>query len=114
MKREFDYDPITGIREIFHFDPITGDAHIETLQDCTEILDANKEMQNDEEYTRNGIKNEFWNYAFIPNVVQLKWLVKYGPENDPMRKGNEKLLFSLLNDPEWRHLKKTNKIHTGR
>jgi hypothetical protein len=114
MKRHFDYDPVTGIREIFHFDPMTGDAHIETIQDCTEILDENKAFQNDEEYTRNGIKNEFWNYAFVPNVVQLKWLVKYGPEHDPMKRGNERLLFSLLNDPEWRHLKKTTKIHTAK
>jgi hypothetical protein len=47
-------------------------------------------------------------------VVQLKWLQKYGPVNDPMKKGNEKLLFQLLNDPEWRYLKTTNKIHRGR
>lgn len=93
---------------------MTGDAHIETLQDCGQILDENKRLQNDDEYTKNGIRNEFWNYAFIPIVVQLQWLQKYGRENDPMRKGNEKLLFSLLNDREWRHLKKTNKIHCAK
>jgi hypothetical protein len=114
MKRVFDYDPFTGVTEIFHYDHLTGDAHIETHQDVGAALDNNKALANDDEYTKKGIKNEMWHYAFIPIVVQLQWLKKYGAENDPMRKGNEKLLFSLLNDREWRHLKTTNKIHTAR
>jgi hypothetical protein len=77
-------------------------------------LDVNKVLRDSDEYTKNGIKKEMWQYAHIPIIVQMKWLVKYGPENDPMRKGNEKLLFSLLNDPEWRYLKTTNKIHRAR
>lgn len=109
-----DYDPITGVREIFHYDELTKDVHIETTQDVGEMLDVNKALQNDDDYTKNGIKNEMWNYAFIPVVVQLQWLKKYGRENDPMKKGNGKLLFSLLNSPEWRHLKRTNKIHVAR
>jgi hypothetical protein len=114
MKRLFDYDAFTGVTEIFHYDELTGDAHIETRQDVGPALDQNRALANDSEYTNAGIKNEMWHYAFIPIVVQLQWLKKYGPENDPMRKGNEKLLFSLLNDREWRYLKTTNKIHTAR
>lgn len=114
MKRLLDHDPLTGVTEIFHYDELTKDVHIETRQDCAPILDLNRALQNDDDYTKNGIKNEMWNYAFIPIVVQLKWLMQYGPENDPMRKGNGKLLFSLLNSREWRHLKRTNKIHTAR
>jgi hypothetical protein len=114
LKRLFDYDPETGIREIFHFDPMTGDVHIETQQDVEPLLDRNKALQNDESYSQAGIKNDMWHFAHVPIVVQLKWLVKYGAEHDPMKKGNEKLLFSLLNDPEWRYLKTTNKIHLGR
>jgi hypothetical protein len=114
MKRLFDKDDFLGITEIFHYDELTKTARIETLQDVEPILDANKALQNDEEFTKQGIKNEFWKYANIPAVVQLQWLQKYGPENDPMKKGNEKLLFRLLNNPEWRYLKTTNKIHQGR
>lgn len=113
MKRLLDFDPLTGVKEIFHYDELTGDVHIETTQDVEPILDENKQLANDGSYSQNGIKNEMWNYAFVPIVVQLQWLNKYGPENDPMRKGNEKFLFSLLNSPEWRYLKRTNKIHTG-
>jgi hypothetical protein len=114
MKRLFDRDELQGITEIFHFDELTKTSSIETLQDVQPILDQNKSLQNDDDFTKRGIKNEFWKYANIPVVVQLKWLQKYGPVNDPMKKGNEKLLFSLLNDPEWRYLKTTNKIHRGR
>ena len=93
---------------------MTGDVQIETTQDVEPMLDQNKALQNDEGYSKNGIKNEMWHFASIPIVVQLQWLKKYGPVNDPMKKGNERLLFSLLNDPEYRYLKTTNKIHLGR
>jgi hypothetical protein len=114
LKRLFDHDPQTGVTEIFHYDPMTGDARIETVQDVSPEIELNKALQNNEDYTKHGIKNEMWHYANIPVVIQLQWLQKYGPENDPMKKGNEKLLFRLLNDPEWRHLKTTTKIHLGR
>lgn len=114
MKRLFDYDPLSGLTEIFHYDHTTDTSYIETLQDVEPILEENKALQIDENYTKDGIKNEMWHYAKIPVIVQLQWLQKYGAENDPMKKGNEKLLFRLLNDPEWRHLKTTNKIHLGR
>ena len=78
------------------------------------MLDQNKSLQNDEGYSKNGIKNEMWHFASIPVVVQLQWLKKYGPDNDPMKKGNERLLFRLLNDPEWRYLKTTTKIHLAK
>ena len=113
MKRILDHDPVSGVTEVFQYDHMTGDVHITTEQDVSRILEQNKALANNEEYTKQGIKKEMWNYAHIPTVVQLKWLVKYGPENDPMKKGNEKLLFSLLNDPEWKYLKTTNKIHTA-
>lgn len=114
MKRLFDRDEFQGITEIFHWDEATKTARIETLQDVEPILDQNKALANDDDFTKQGIKKEFWKYANVPVVVQLKWLQMYGPENDPMKKGNEKLLFRLLNDREWRYLKTTNKIHLGR
>jgi hypothetical protein len=114
MKRLFDRDEFYGTTEIFHYDEASGKSCIETLQDVEPILDQTKILRDDDEHTKRGIKNEMWQYAHIPVVVQLKWLQKYGPVNDPMKKGNEKLLFQLLNDPEWRYLKTTNKIHRGR
>lgn len=113
-KRLLDYDPDTGVSEIFHYDHMTGDVHIETRQDVDPILDVTNELRNDEQYSRDGIKDEMWHYASIPIVVQMRWLSEYGSENWPMKPGNEKLLFRLLNSPEWKYLKATGKIHTAR
>lgn len=113
-KRQLSYDPLTGVEEIFHYDPITDTTYLETKQDVEPILDVNKDLQNDDDYWKKGVKNDMAHYASIPIVVQMKWLSEYGMNNWPMKPGNEKLLFRLLNSPEWRYLKTTNKIHTGR
>jgi hypothetical protein len=113
-KRLLDYDPNTGVSEIFHYDQMTGDVHIETRQDVDPILDDNRTLRNDEQYTRDGIKNGEWHFARIPIWVQVKWLNEYGRENWPMHPKNSKLLFRLLNSSEWSYLKTTNKIHLGR
>jgi hypothetical protein len=47
-------------------------------------------------------------------IVQLRWYNEYGPVNWPMLPQNSKLLFRLLNSPEWRYLKTTNKVHIAR
>jgi hypothetical protein len=112
-KRLLSSDPLTGIEEWFHYDHMTDSVHIETVQNVEPILDGNKGLQNDDQYSKDGIKNEMWHYASIPLVIQMKWLNEYGMDNWPLRPGNEKLLFRLLNSPEWRYLKCTAKIHTG-
>lgn len=112
MKRLLGHDPLTGITEYFHYD--NGDVHVETVQDVEPILDHNKNQSNDDELTKDGIKDGMWRYASIPNSVQIRWLSEYGMKDWPLRPGNEKLLFRLLNSPEWRYLKTTSKIHTGR
>jgi hypothetical protein len=114
LKRLLGHDADTGVSEIFHYDALTGDVSIETVQDVSGILDDTSERRNDEQYTKDGIKNEMWHYARVPIVVQMKWLAEYGSKNWPMRPGNEKLLFRLLNSPDWKYLKTTEKIHTGR
>lgn len=91
---------------------MTGDVTVETVQDVEAALDRNKALQNDESYSSGGIKNGMWHYAHIPNIVQLRWLTEYGSANHPMKPGNERLLFRLLNSPEWKYLKATGKIHT--
>jgi len=75
------------------------------------VLDGNKTLANDSDYSRKGIKNEMWHYACIPNVVQEQWLRTYGPEHWPMKAGNEELLMRLLNSPEWKYLKTTSGFH---
>lgn len=100
-----------GVQSWFHYDFATGATTFETRQDVSGILDSNKAMANDDEYTRSGIKDEWWHFASIPVVVQEQWLREYGAENWPMRAGNENLLLRLLASPEWQYLKTTRKSH---
>ena len=111
FRKELSHDPVTGVTEYFHYDPITDTTAVETVQNVDPVLEANKERANSEQYTKDGIKDSMWHYASIPIVVQMRWLAEYGRENWPLRPGNEKLLFRLLNSPEWSYLKTTNKIH---
>jgi hypothetical protein len=104
----------TGLEEWFHYDNLTGEVHIETRQNTDTNLDWAKRLKNDDEYTKKGIKNCMWHYAHIPPLVQVKWLNEYGIENWPMKAGNEKLLFKLLNSPDFGGIKTTRKIHTAR
>lgn len=105
-------DMYDGVKEWFVYDFATENTHIETTQDVEPILDANRLLAQDDDYTRAGIKEEMWHYATIPVVVQLQWLKEYGPERWPMRPGNENLLYRLVNAPEWNYLKTTTKFHT--
>lgn len=102
------------MKEYFSYDPLTQEITIQTVQDVEGILDANKKFAAHDTYTKEGIKGGMWHYASIPLIVQLKWLTEYGKENYPLKQGNEKLLFKLLNSPEWKYLKATGKLHTAR
>ena len=113
-KRLLDYDPDTGVSEYFHYDAHTDTTVVETVQDVEPILNRNKDLTNDEDYTKVGMKKEMWHYASIPLVVQMRWLNEYGMENWPMHPHNKDLLFRLLNSPEWRYLKTTGKIHVAK
>jgi hypothetical protein len=112
-KRLLDHDPLTGVSEYFSYDASTDTSYIETTQDVEPILDVNKTLQNDPDYSKDGIKKEMWHYAQIPIVVQMKWLNEYGPKNWPMLPQNKQLLFRLLNSRDYKYLKCTEKIHTS-
>jgi hypothetical protein len=45
-KRLFDHDPLTGVTEWFHYDESNDSFTIQTEQDVTEIVEANKRSQN--------------------------------------------------------------------
>lgn len=113
MKRLLSRDA-SGLEEWFHYDNLTGDVHIETKQDVQANLDYTNRLRNDDDYTKKGIKNDMWHYAHIPPWVQVKWLNEYGLKNWPMLPENQKLLFKLINSPEWAYLKTTNKIHVAK
>lgn len=105
MRKVFDYDPITGVTQYFHYDELTGGWGIESVQDVEPILEANKKLQNHETYSKDGIKNEFWHVATIPVVIQEKWLREDGI--DIYNRDHWKKVKMKLNDPDYRYLKAT-------
>jgi hypothetical protein len=110
-KRVLDYDPFSKITTYFEYHPETDTAVTIREQDTSLILDANKVLQNNDQLTRDGIKNSWWHYAQIPNIVIEKWLTEHGV--DLYNKDHQKAVFRLLNQPEYRYLKTTTKMHRG-
>lgn len=108
-KRLVEYDPLTKTTMYSDYNEVEDSLTITTEQDITSILEWNKNLQNDTEYSKKGIKGEMWHYAAIPNVIIEKWLNEEG--FNIFDKNNEKALFRKLNSPEYKWLKVTEKVH---
>ena len=80
-------------------------------QDVTSILEMNKAMANNDDIWKQGVKNSWAHYAQIPNIIVEKWLNEHGV--NLYNKDHEKAVFKLLNQPEYRYLKTTTKMHRG-
>lgn len=108
-KRLLSYDEVTGLLTWHSYDAQTDETIISYTADSTPILERNKAMANDTEYSSKGIKDEFWHYATIPVAVQMDWLINKGV--DIYNKDHSAKISQLLNDPEYRYLKTTHKHH---
>jgi len=106
MKRLLDTDPFTGI-ETWH--EKVGDETIITYVPTRDVaieVDLCKRFANDPEYTRKGIKEDWWHYAHIPAAVMLKWHCEEGIPLFDAHEYNKK-----VNQREYRDLKVTAKWH---
>ena len=110
MKQVLEYDPWSGITTTFDYDEASDTTIISREQDVSSLLDFNKTLANEDGVTKEGIKNCWWLYANIPNIVIEKWLNEHGV--NVYDKDHNKAVFRLLNQPEYRYLKTTNKFHT--
>ncbi len=108
-KKLLDYDPLTGLMTWHSYDDQTDETTISYTGDSTPIIELNKQRQNDDELTKQGIKQEMWLYASIPAMVQVEWLLKYGV--DIYNKEHGPRMSALLEDPEYKYLKTTTKHH---
>jgi len=67
----FDYNPDTGITQYFDYDPVNDEITLTSEQDCTSLIDQMTRLRNDDDYSRNGMKQEWWHYATIPAIVEI-------------------------------------------
>lgn len=103
----FDRNPETGVTEYFDFDPITDQVSITTTQDVSGFLDRMQALRNNPDISAQGIKEEWWHYCSIPEVVELE-LRKKGLclEN----KDHFKAILKEINS-NYPYLKATDKWH---
>jgi hypothetical protein len=101
------YDPFTGITETIVYDELTDGLTIRREQDCTAVIDFNKEVQNDSSESWRGADNDFWRGASIPVVIIEKWRRELGV--DVFNDDHWPAVRRLLNSPDWRWLKTTPK-----
>jgi hypothetical protein len=102
MKKILDHDSETGITEVFHGSADGETYTIETIQDISPLLDANKAQQN-EGFNK---RSDMWHAASIPAVVQLEWLTKFGV--DMHDKNHWPAVKRLLNSSDYAHLRRSN------
>lgn len=100
MRRLLDYDPETGIKQVFEGTDAGFNIHYE--QDVQPILDANKAKANEVGNMR-GNKSEFRQVAEIPIIVQMKWLTEEGI--DIYNENHWPAVKRKLNSNEYRYLK---------
>lgn len=107
-RRLLDYDRFSGLTQYFHYDELTDETTIETVQDEGRLnreVDASRSLQNDEDYTRKGMKNDMLHYAHIPDGVLMAWFAQGIDIKD------RKELIRMVNKPEYSYLKTTRLIH---
>tara|TARA_R100001129_G_C5254707_1_gene229356 strand:+ start:164 stop:463 length:300 start_codon:yes stop_codon:yes gene_type:complete len=89
--------------QIFHWHEPTKEMAIEHIQDIKPLIDSNKKLQQEDHH----IADDFRLSARIPMTVYYEWKNKYGVDMfDPNHKEGVK---KLINSPEYRYLKTTNR-----
>ena len=110
-RRLIEYVPDTKT-EIWHaYDEDSDTTYISEIQDVDYILDSAKTKRNWDvggamglnEYSKQGIKNNFWHVASIPNSVMMKWRIEYGV--DVFNKDHWPQVKRLLNNSDWAYLR---------
>lgn len=108
-RRLLSYDEITGLSTWHDFDEAEQKTIIGYSADSTPILEQNKAMANDPDFSKDGIRDGWWMYASFPVEIQMKWLIEHGVDVYNRHHGPQ--ISRLLEDPQYRYLKTTTGKH---
>lgn len=108
MRRFLEYDDFSGIMRWVDFDPATGMMTEYSYGDAQGAIDHATRLRNDPEHWKKGVKNNIAHYAYIPDIVLLKW------HTMGVNLGNPDALVEMVNKPEWSYLKTTDKVVLAR
>ena len=89
------------------YNELTDEVVLEYEQDVEPLLEVNKKLANDDDYTRHGFKQGFYQVASIPVGLQMKWLIEEGL--DIYDDNAWPQIKRKLNDPEYQYLRTTHK-----
>lgn len=111
MKQLIDTDPLSGIQTWHEYDHVEKQTRIYYVptRDLEPAIDFCKRRANDDDYTKAGMKEDFWHYGWVPDSLRLKWLIEEGVPLNDAESYNRK-----LNQPEFKYLKTTAKYHPAK
>jgi hypothetical protein len=95
-----------GLSTYHKYDHVTKETTIWTVGDAEPGLEWAKALAKDDEYSKEGIKKEFWHYCHVPPSVLIKWHALGIDINRPEE------LIKMVNKPEWKYLKVTAGFHS--
>lgn len=110
-KRLLDFNPLTGEKVWFEYSNHDDTMAITHEQDVTRALEVAHDFATDSNYTRKGIKNDWWHYAKVPNTIILKMKQEDGV--DFFDRNHAKRMFELLNT-KYKAFKVTDGHHSER
>jgi hypothetical protein len=95
--RVLDWNPETGVTQLFHYDHTTDQFHVENVYDAEPVLEQNKGLDSLVGPDANW-KGDMHRVAQIPMTIYMD-LVKRGITND------QKAFKKWLNDPANRYFR---------
>ena len=102
----------SGLEKWFHYDPIEKKSTVEYKQpDLEPVLEWTKALRLASEYSKQGIKKEWWHYMHIPDIVICKLRFEHGL--DVWNKDHQKRIFEVINR-DFPYLKVTEGKHVPR
>jgi hypothetical protein len=112
ISKFLDFDPFSGITQVFHYEPETDTTRIENIYpDLNDFMDACAEERNRPEVTRQGMKDGWLKVASIPIALIEQWMIEKGVNAfDP---NDMPKVLSLLHD-EYSRFKTTDMKHLKR
>lgn len=99
--RLLDDDPLTGLKQYYHFDPDTRGFVLETQQDVEGIIELNKAVANDQ---AEGWKGELHHVAHFPLIILMR-LAQQGILGFGGEVIDQKRYKAWLNAPENHHFR---------
>ena len=106
--RLIEYDAATKTHVYHEYDHSTQQTHILEVQDVRPYLEMNKKLASCDEYKRQGIKEDWYHFASVPNSVLMKFLTEHNL--DWRDKDDLKKIEKLLQSNEYSLLRTVDRI----